>query len=900
MIKRSALWLSVLVLMLFAQFGIVQNSPAAVYVPPASARKIYNFNPGWKFIRQNVPGAQKPDFNDATWVNVSTPHTFNDVDSYDHIISHSGGDRHAWTGTVWYRKHFKLPQQDAGDQIVLEFEGIRQAAKFWVNGHAVGLYQNGVTACGLNVTHFVTFGSTDNVIAVKVDNRLNYKQVATGVEYEWESRAFNPDYGGLHSDVRLIVTGDIYQTLPFYDTLKTTGIYIYPSHFSFRNKTCLVHVHSQVRNATATRQTITLSAVVVDAAGKVCATFHGGTATLPAHGTSTLAAQGQLTDAHFWDVQNPYLYNVYCILTVGGKVVDVQKITTGFRQARFKGGAGTGGVYLNGKFIYLTGYAQRAVDDWAGLGEAYPDWMHDYNAALIRSTHANYIRWMHISPQPVDVRACDRFGIIEICPAGDKEYDPALRRGLPHRVAVAQWQQRVAVMRDSIILYRNDPSILFWEAGNSVLTPAHMRQMVSLRKKWDPHGYRAMGYRGNSDNAANQALTHIAEYYGVMIGQDPRTDKVTKPGQMFRAYSVGRRNRAPLIECEDFRDEAARRFWDNSSPPFFGFKPGPHDTYHWNSETFCLAAAVRYHDYYINRISNTNPKHSKWSGYASIYWSDCNADGRQDSSEVCRVSGKVDAVRLPKQAYYVYRVMQDPHPAIHIIGHWTYPAGTVKTIYVAANHCRTVALFINGKLIGKANHPCNFIDTFHHRDDNWGNTGYIYAFPHVTFAPGTILAQGIIHGKVVVHNSIHTAGAPARLKLTVFTGPNGLQADGSDVAFIDFQVVDARGQRCPTVYQRVNFRLTGPAVWRGGYDSGVVNSVDKLHLIAECGVNRVAIRSTAQPGIITLTASCPGLQPAVIHIQSHAVRIINGLERQMPQRLPRAAARALVQKTLNQ
>ena len=148
---------------------------------------------------------------------------------------------------------------------------------------------------------------------------------------------------------------------------------------------------------------------------------------------------------------------------------------------------------------------------------------------------------------------------------------------------------------------------------------------------------------------------------------------MSSPGEIFRGYSVERRDRAPLIETEDFRDEAARRFWDDYSPPFFGFKPGPNDIYHWNSETFCLAAAVRYHDYFINIITNTDPAHSKWSGYASIYWSDANADGRQDSSEVCRVSGKVDAVRLPKQAYYVYRVMQSGTPDIHIIGHWTYP-----------------------------------------------------------------------------------------------------------------------------------------------------------------------------------------------------------------------------------
>ena len=91
--------------------------------------------------------------------------------------------------------------------------------------------------------------------------------------------------------------------------------------------------------------------------------------------------------------------------------------------------------------------------------------------------------------------------------------------------------------------------------------------------------------------------TPIAEYFGVMIGQDPRTDRLTNSTEMFRAYSAERRDRAPLIETEDFRDEAARRFWDDFSPPHFGFKKGPNDTYAWNSETFCLAAAERYHAY---------------------------------------------------------------------------------------------------------------------------------------------------------------------------------------------------------------------------------------------------------------------------------------------------------------
>jgi beta-galactosidase len=538
---------------------------------------------------------------------------------------------------------------------------------------------------------------------------------------------------------------------------------------------------------------------------------------------------------------------VYTVLSVDGKAVDVVRTTTGFRQTEFRGGAGKGGIYVNDKFVYLRGYAQRSSDEWEGLGQAYPDWMHDFTARMIRDSHANYLRWMHVSPQRTDVESLDRFGIIEVCPAGDKEKD----------IQGRQWEQRLEVMRDSMIYFRNSPSIFFWEAGNNGITAEHLKQMVDLKAQWDPAGGRAVGCRTLND----PKTTPIAEYFGIMIGQDPRTDALKNPNDMFRAYSAERRDRAPLIETEDFRDESARRFWDDFSPPHFGFKPGPNDTYHWNSETFCVAAAARYWAYWSNRISNSDPRHAKWSGYASIYFSDSNADGRQDSSEVCRVSGKVDAVRLPKEAYYAYQVMQADRPAIHIIGHWTYPPGTTKTMYVISN-CQAVELSVNGKTIGRVDRPTN---------------GYVFSFPGVVWTPGTIKAVGYDGGKAACECELTTAGPARAVKLTAITGPGGLRADGADVALFDAEVVDAAGRRCPTDEGRIDFAVSGPGVWRGGYNSGIVDSTNNLYLNTECGINRVSIRSTRTPGTITLTARRDGLSPASVEVNSSPITVDGGL-----------------------
>jgi beta-galactosidase len=833
------------------------------YIPPASPRVTYNFNPDWKFIRRDAPGAQEVSADDSAWQTVSTPHSFNDVDSFNVIIDHSGGDRGKYQGLTWYRKHFKLPAEAAGSKVFIEFEGMRQAGKIYFNGQPAGLYENGVTGYGLDITSSALFGDKDNVLAVQVDNRTSYQEQATKTPFRWNANDFNPVHGGINRRVWLHVTGKIYQTLPLYYGLGTTGVYIYGGNYNIPGRSCDVTIESQVRNESGAPGSITLSAVVVDMDGMVRARFQGQAVSMSSGATNVLTATGPLAGARFWSPDDPYLYDVYTMLTVGGKVVDVNKTRTGFRKTEFKGGAGTGGVYINDKFVYLKGFAQRSSDEWAGVGAGYPDWMHDFSAQMLRDCNGNYMRWMHVTPQKVDVEAYDRFGIVEVAPAGDKEVDA---QGV-------QWDQRVAVMRDSMIYLRNNPSILFWEAGNTGVTGPQMEQMVAIRKELDPHGGRTMGCRSLRDPGAVAAT----EWYGTMLGGP---------------YSVADRDKAPLVETEDFRDEGARRFWDDFSPPHFGFKQGPKDTWNYNSESFAVAQVGRYWSFFSNCITNTNPNLAKWSAYASIYFNDSDADGRQDSSEVCRVSGKIDAVRLPKEIYFAERVMQNEKPDIHIIGHWTYPANTTKTMYVVANNVDQVEFFVNGASQGKATQPKTADlppggargGAGRGRITQTGN-GYLYVFPNIAFAPGAIKAVGYKGGAVVTQHELKTAGAPAAIKLTLHTGPKGLQADGEDVALIDFEVVDAAGERCPTDEARVDFKVTGPAIWRGGYNSGMTNSINNLYLSTECGINRVAVRATRTPGTITVTAQREGLTSGAVSIEAKPVAVKDGLSLEMPQTL---------------
>jgi beta-galactosidase len=818
-------------------------------VPPTEAD--YSMDVGWLFNKSDVSGAQATTASETGWSQVSTPHSYNDTDSYRGVISHSGGDHGLYQGPAWYRKHFKIPATFAGNKLIVEFQRIRQSATFYINGTQVGTYVDGVSPCGIDITGKATAdGTTDNVLAVRVDNS------GAGGSFYWNANATNPDHGGLVGHVWLHVPGKLYQTYPLYQNLKTSGIYIYGTAYSnITNNTAqgdtgnlTVNVESEVMNESGAAASATLGVKVIDAAtGTTVGTFSGTATSVPTTGATVLKASGPLTGAKLWSDLYPNLYNVVTTLTVGTTVVNGRSTITGFRQVQFKGGAGTGGIYVNGRFVFLLGFAQRSTNEWAAIGQAVPDWMHDYHANLIRGANSNYIRWMHVTPQLVDMQSGDKYGVISIAPAGDKEVS---------NPTDAQWQARMAVMQTAMIYLRNNPSVFMYEAGNSPVSTSQMQSLAALRDTWDKNGGRGVGDRDLPD-AASAAYS---DWFGTMIAwQPPDSDG----SGLFRGYSDAYRDKGPIVEEEDYRDEANRGVWDDYTPPHVGgFKPGPLDTYNLTSEDFTTGQVPRL-DAWLN-IANIKNKTgtSRYSGYGSIYFSDSDADGRQQSSCVCRVSGKVDAVRLPKEIYYSFRVAGNTKPDIHIVGHWTYPAGTKKTMYVLAN-TPSVELFVNGTSAGKVSKATNT---------------YTFSFPSITWATGSVKAVGYdASGTQVCSHEIKTAGAAAAIKLTPTLGPNGLQADGADIAMFDVEVVDADGNRRPDDEARIDFTMTGPGTWRGGVNECMLNSTNNTYISTEGGINRVFIRAQTTPGDITLNATRTGLTAGKATVTSKAVPVVNGL-----------------------
>lgn len=485
---------------------------------------------------------------------------------------------------------------------------------------------------------------------------------------------------------------------------------------------------------------------------------------------TVLHAGADTLPLRFWSIDDPYLYTVEAELFVNGEKTDAQQLTTGFRAVSYDKDRG---LRINGAVQWLRGYAQRAANEWAAIGIA-PEWLHDEDAALIRESNANHIRFMHVAGSPADVRAFDRRGIVCTQPAGDKEKESFGR----------QWDQRVELMRDVIIAFRNHPSILFWEAGNNSISREHMREMRLLKQRLDPHGGRFMGCRTlNTEEVVNES-----EYVGTMLNRHAA-----------RFLS----QHGPVTETEYSREEAPRRIWDDFTPPDFdyrnrwvgkgGKKAVGYDFYDLTSEELALENARGYAEFFNDRMGGASGK-NYYSACAALCWTDSAQHGRQSYSENARMSGRVDPCRTKKQSFDCFRVMQSEAPAVKIIGHWNYPAPTAanyryeekrfngtywegtgvwhtrdphhKTVYVVASYpVAAVELLVNGRRVGRCDKPQNT---------------FVFAFPGVDVTQsGWVEAVGYGYdGTPAASDRLETADSPADLRLTLHTAPAALPPTG--------------------------------------------------------------------------------------------------------------------------
>ena len=214
--------------------------------------------------------------------------------------------------------------------------------------------------------------------------------------------------------------------------------------------------------------------------------------------------------------------------------------------------------------------------------------------------------------------------------------------------------------------------------------------------------------------------------------------------------------------------------------------------------------------------------------------------------------GFMDICGFPKDSYYYYKAWWSDQPVLHLFPHWNWPGkeGQEISVWVHSN-CQEVELFLNGVSQGRQT-----VKPYTHLE--W----------KVKYAPGRLVAKGIMRDGRPIEDVRETTGAPAALKLSA--DRSVLAADSADLAVVNVSVVDAEGRVVPVADNKIAFTLTGPGkligVGNGDPSSHEPDKADSRS--AFNGLAQAIVQTTSKGGRIVLQAEAPGLKAASITLNS--------------------------------
>ena len=156
--------------------------------------------------------------------------------------------------------------------------------------------------------------------------------------------------------------------------------------------------------------------------------------------------------------------------------------------------------------------------------------------------------------------------------------------------------------------------------------------------------------------------------------------------------------------------------------------------------------------------------------------------------------GLLDYCGFPKDEAYYVKAWWTDEPVLHILPHWNLEGheGEEIPIWVYGN-CDEVALSVNGKYLGrKKMEPYGYLE--------W----------KAPYKAGKVVARGYRKGKLILTETVETAGAPAALEV---------QADTiGGLSIVNVAVVDAKGRFVPTACIPVTVTAEGPILGGGNGD----------------------------------------------------------------------------------
>jgi beta-galactosidase len=708
------------------------------------------------------------------------------------------------TGTAWYRKVFEVPSLWDGKRVRLDFDGVMRDAHVWVNGSFIGSHYSGYTGFSLDVTEFLRYGEEGrNVVLVRTDTSSTEGWWAEG--------------GGIYRHVWIVATDPVH--------IARHGVAVITS--ALDGDRAALTISTEIDNDGVDQTEVVVEHVVTSP--------NGTTTSVPAQsavvgvlGRSITTSLVEIAPAEPWSPSAPALHQLSTVVQVGGRVVDEETTVFGIRTVAY----GPEGLLVNGELTPIRGACCH--QDFAGVGIALPDRVHEHKIALLRELGCNAYRTAHHAPAPELLDACDRLGLLVL----DEN-----RRLETNAEGLADLAE--LIRRD-----RNHPSVFMWSLANeeliegTVMSHRLLRRLVDVAHSLDP----------------SRPTTTAA-----MFGKED-TDFMSIPDVAGFNYDGGASGRfrdrfpdAPVMATEDTSYVSARGIYEDD--PARGLTSS-HD------EGGLLARAGTAGGIALDAGAAGGALGTEDSGLATteanrlahpylggvFVWTGFDYRGEAGPfgwPAVNAAFGIMDFCGFPKDVWHYWHSRWTRHPVVHVLPHWNWEGLEGQRLRaVVYSNCDEVELLVNGDLVAKQRVP---------------QSGIVASA--VTYEPGCLEVRGYCRGELVTSSSRETAGEPTALRL--LTGTKTI-ATGRDVAVARVEVVDAHGRIVPTACHEVEFTCDN-----GGRILGTGNGSPADHVpAAEAGraaFNGLAlaiVEGPAEPGPFTLTVAGIGLAPASLALRA--------------------------------
>lgn len=413
---------------------------AMTFASAATAQETIPLAEGWRFVKEDVRGAERPGFDDAGWARVAVPHTYNAEDSGIGGAKARGEPEGVYyRGPAWYRLKIDHKPRPA-TRYLLHFGGATLKADVWLNGERIGSHAGGYAAFRFDVTGKLKAG--ENLLAVRVDNARNPQISPLNGDFNI--------FGGLYRDVKLIATPELH-----FDRLDHAGPGIRVRTEALSGSSATIGMTAAVVNDRAMPASFQIVTRILDASGRTVATQRSPLTLAP--GARGKAEQRfTLKAPKLWEGRkSPYLYRVASEIVSGGQPIDSQAAPLGVRTVAVKP---DGTFLLNGKPYRLHGVNLQMPTRY-GRGPVVTQAEIDEDLQLMFDMGVTAIRLAHMQhPQRVYDRA-DELGILlltEVPLIDDHDQSDAFRENL------------VQQMRELIAQTGNNPSVALWGIGNEI------------------------------------------------------------------------------------------------------------------------------------------------------------------------------------------------------------------------------------------------------------------------------------------------------------------------------------------------------------------------------------------------------------------------------------------------